>query len=141
MLETTAAWFPDKPFILFENDIITYGGFNRRAARLAGLLASLGAGPGTPVGLYLPSCPDIAIGYHACQKVGAVAVPISPAYRPQELERLAARTRMPVLICRRASLPIGQTIAGALRNVLPTIGLSLMQGDGGRRIISSPFER
>ena len=106
MLETTARWFPDKPFIIFEGQTISYGEFNRQAARLAGLLRSLGAGQGTPVGLFLPSGPDVAIGYHACQKLGAIAVPISAAYKIQELERLGRSTGMPLLICRQASLAI-----------------------------------
>ena len=66
MLETTARWFPDKPFLIFEGETITYAEFNCRAARLAGLLSSLGAGKGTPVGLYLPSTPEVAVAYHAC---------------------------------------------------------------------------
>lgn len=134
MLETTARWFPDKPFIIFDGRIITYDDFNRRAARLAGLLRGLGVEKGTPVGLYMPSCPEIAVGYHACQKIGAIAVPVSAAYKAQELERLGRSTQMPVLICRRESIPTVETARvslPALRHILvcdgeaPLWGLSL----------------
>ena len=81
MLDATARWFPERPFVIFEGESITYGEFNRRAARLAGLLSSLGIRKGTPVGLYLPSTPEIAIAYHACQKIGAIALPISDSYK------------------------------------------------------------
>ncbi|MCY1170069.1 Long-chain-fatty-acid--CoA ligase [compost metagenome] len=125
MLQDVARWFPDKPFIIFEGAVITYADFNRQAARLAGLLSSLGVEKGTPVGLYFPSCPDIAIGYHACQKLGAIAVPISAAYKSQELERLGQSTGMPVLICRQGSVPAVEAARlslPALRHLLVTDG-------------------
>jgi long-chain acyl-CoA synthetase len=137
MLETTARWFPHKPFIVFEGGAITYGDFNRQAARLAGLLRSLGVKEGTPVGLYLPSCPDIAIGYHACQKLGAIAVPISAAYKPQELERLGRSTQMPVLICKRASI----STVEAARASLPDLKHVLVaDGDAPRWALSLESE-
>ena len=98
----------------FRRPAISYGEFNRRAARLAGLLRSLGVEKGTPVGLYLPSSPDVAVGYHACQKLGAIAVPISAAYKAAELERLGRSTQMPVLVCRQASLASVEAARGSL---------------------------
>lgn len=114
MLESAAQWFPDKPFVIFEGETITYADFNRQAARLAGLLASLGVGRGTPVGLYLPSTPDIAVAYHACQKIGAIALPISDSYKSSEVETLGRKTRMPVLICRSEGVPVVETVRASL---------------------------
>ncbi|MBB1492760.1 AMP-binding protein [Paracoccus sp. MC1854] len=114
MLETTARWFPDKPFLLFEGESITYAEFNRRTARLAGLLSSLGVGKGTPVGLYLPSTPEVAVAYHACQKIGAIALPISDSYKSSEVETLGRKTRMPVLICRSEGVPVVDAVRGSL---------------------------
>ncbi|WP_299365510.1 AMP-binding protein [uncultured Paracoccus sp.] len=114
MLETTARWFPDKPFIIFEGKTTTYAEFNRRAARLAALLSSLGVRKGTPVGLYVHSTPDVAVGYHACQKIGAIAVPISAAYKSSEFERLGQSTRMPVLVCLAETLGVVDAVRGSL---------------------------
>lgn len=115
MLDATAQWFADKPFVIFEGgESITYAEFNRRAARLAGLLSSLGVRRGTPVGLYLPSTPEIAVACHACQKLGAIALPVSDSYRSSEVEALDRKTRMPVLICRTEGVPVIDAVRGSL---------------------------
>jgi non-ribosomal peptide synthetase component E (peptide arylation enzyme) len=101
MLESTARWFPNKPLIIFQGKAITYDDFNKSAARLASVLSGLGVGPGVPVGIYLRSRPELAVAYHACQKIGAIAVPISASYKPNELEGLGRRTGMPALSARR----------------------------------------
>ena len=110
MLDATARWFPERPFVIFEGESITYGEFNRRAARLAGLLSNLGIRKGTPVGLYLPSTPEIAIAYHACQKIGAIALPISDSYKSTEVESLGRQTRMPVVVCQVEGLPVIEAV-------------------------------
>ncbi|MFC0342444.1 class I adenylate-forming enzyme family protein [Paracoccus niistensis] len=125
MLETTARWFPDKPFVIFEGESITYAEFNRRAARLAGLLASLGVRKGTPVGLFLPSTPEVAVAYHACQKIGAIALPVSDSYKSSEVEALGRKTQMPVLICRTEGVPVVEAVRPSLpdlRHVLVAEG-------------------
>lgn len=89
---------PDRVFLVEGDRTLTYRELDAAAARLANVLAERGAGPGTPVGLYLPSCTELAIGYHAAQRLGAIAVPMNPMYRRREVADVVARTGMPVLV-------------------------------------------
>jgi long-chain acyl-CoA synthetase len=127
MLESTARWFPNKPLIIFQGKAITYDDFNKSAARLAGVLSGLGVGPGVPVGIYLRSRPELAVAYHACQKIGAIAVPISASYKPNELEGLGRRTGMPALVCSSDSVPS----VDAVRGELPKLKHVLVHGGSG----------
>lgn len=83
---------------------------------------------GNPVGLYLPSTPEVAVAYHACQKIGAIALPISDSYKSSEVEALGRKTQMPVLICQAEGVPVVEAVRPALpdlRHVLVAGGDAL----------------
>jgi len=89
---------PDRAFIVTEAETITYRDFADRTARLANVLAGRGVGKGDRVGLYLPSTPMMAIGYWACQRLGAIPAPVSAMFRHAELRKVVERTGMKALI-------------------------------------------
>ncbi len=88
----------DRVFIHTDDESVTYAEFDRRACRFANVLASLGAGKGAPVGLYLHSRLVMAIGYWACQKLGALPVMMSAMYRETELRNALGRTEMAIIV-------------------------------------------
>ncbi len=65
---------------------ITYGDWDRRSNRLARALVELGVAPGDRVALRLENRDGVeyCVGYFACQKAGAVAVPINTRLAPRE---------------------------------------------------------
>ncbi len=107
-LASSARLLSDRPFIVSDGGVLTFAEFDRRASRLANVLASLGAAPGDVIGLYLPSVPALAVGYYACQKIGAVAAPISSMSRGRELEAVIGRTGMAILLTGAANLPLAR---------------------------------
>jgi len=53
-----AARYPDRPCLVWADQVITYADLDRRAARTAGGLAKLGIGRGDVVAVVLYNCPE-----------------------------------------------------------------------------------
>ena len=69
---------------------LTYTQLKEQTNRAAGLLRSLGIGPGDHVGIYMPMVPEVVVALFACFQVGAVAIPVFSAFGA---EALAIRLR------------------------------------------------
>ena len=67
-----ANW-PQRTAIICGDRVHTYGALDADVNRLANFLARLGVGKGDGVGLLLNNCAEFAIGFLACQKLGAVS--------------------------------------------------------------------
>jgi len=84
-LAACAAAYRDETLLVFEGERISYGEAEARSARLAQHLLGAGYGKGQRIGMILPNSPDFAVVWLAIARIGAVAVPISTLYTPQEL--------------------------------------------------------
>lgn len=73
ILESNAKKFRDRPAILFENQVYTYGELNAWVNQLAHYFISVGVKRGDAVVLYLENSPDTLILTCALAKIGAVA--------------------------------------------------------------------
>lgn len=71
-LDMATRW-PARTAVLYGDKLYTFGNLNERVNRLAHLLASAGVGKGDCVGLLLYNCVEFAIGFFACQKLGAIS--------------------------------------------------------------------
>ena len=63
----------------------TYAQLDKKAQRLAGWMRTIGVGRGDVVALNLPSWAEFTIAYVAALKLGAIAMPLLPAWRVEEL--------------------------------------------------------
>jgi long-chain acyl-CoA synthetase len=113
MLRTAARLEPDKPYIVSDAGTLSFAQFDREAAKLANVLRNLGIRKGDVVGLYLPSVPMLAIGYFACQKLGAVAAPMSVMQREREVSTIASRTRMRAMLTSAENFAVVQQVRAA----------------------------
>src|ERR1700689_2003238 len=80
---------PDKPGVIDDrpDGIViswTYAELEAQANRVANLLLSLGAGPGTKVLWCGPNSPQVVAVISATRKIGAVAVPLNYRLTPEE---------------------------------------------------------
>jgi acyl-CoA synthetase (AMP-forming)/AMP-acid ligase II len=80
---------PDKPAVIDDRPdgtvvTWTYAELEARANRLANLLLSLGAGPGSKVLWCGPNSPEVVAVINASRKIGAVAVPLNYRLSPEE---------------------------------------------------------
>ena len=85
-VEVSAARYPDKPFIVFYDTQISYAAFDDEATRLAGYLQQeCGVKKGDRVLLYMQNSPQWMLAYYAILRADAVAVPVNPMNRCEEL--------------------------------------------------------
>jgi len=73
MLVSRAAEIPDKPYVLFYDQIITYRQVNERANRVANFLKSKGIGKGDIVSFLVLNSPENFYIMFGIQKIGAIA--------------------------------------------------------------------
>jgi acyl-CoA synthetase (AMP-forming)/AMP-acid ligase II len=77
MLLRTVERHPDREAIVYGGRRWTYAAWNARVNRMAHALADLGVRPHDRVALLLHPCEPAVTMYFACQKLGAVAVPMN----------------------------------------------------------------
>ncbi len=84
-LARTAAAHPDRVAIRLGDDSLSYRDLDGASARVAGLLAERGLGPGDPVAIMLPNVPQFAVGYYGVLRAGGVVVPMNPLLKAREV--------------------------------------------------------
>jgi fatty-acyl-CoA synthase len=77
---------PERPFILYGDQTLTFGQVDSRAEALAASLHALGIGAGDRVALVMPAWPEFVISLFAAAKLGAVVVPLNPRLTTPELQ-------------------------------------------------------
>jgi len=77
--------YPYRPAIRLDETVWSYEELNERSARVAGLLAQRGIGPGDRVALMLPNIPQFAAIYYGVLRAGAVVVPMNPLLKEREV--------------------------------------------------------
>lgn len=90
VLRTQARASGDHPLLICDTDRLSYAEAERRSARLARGLITLGAGKGTHVGVLYPNGSTFVVAMLAVARIGAVVIPISTmATAPEMREQLA----------------------------------------------------
>jgi long-chain acyl-CoA synthetase len=99
LLEDAARDFPHAPALHFEGRTISYAQLDQQARRFSGVLAGLGVGRGTKVGLILPNCPQAVVALFGALRLGATVVQNNPLYTERELGHQLADAGVEVLVC------------------------------------------
>lgn len=122
VLRDRAAVRPDHPFVVCDDERLTYGEADRRSRELARGLLGVGVGRAAHVGLCFPTGTDFVVGWLACARIGAVTVPISTFSTADEIATLVRNADL------RAVLTVpeyrGNDFVGSLRRAFPTLDLS-----------------
>src|SRR6266542_598576 len=75
----------DRPWLLWKDDVYSYGDLERMTNRYANGFSSLGVKKGDHVAVMLPNCPEFFWVIWGLGKIGAVAVPINTAAKGELL--------------------------------------------------------
>ncbi len=115
---------PDKPFVVADGHVLTYGELDTVTELVAAQLLSAGLTKGSRVGLMMPNGTEWAVAALGVARCGAVLVPLSTLLRPPELEaqlRISGVEHLIVVPSFR-----GRDYTGDLATISP----SLVPGDG-----------
>ncbi len=94
-----AARRPGWPAVVFLGETYPYRQLDAWSGRLAGALALLGVRARDRAVLYAPHCPQWIVAWLALQKLGAVAVPVTHFYGPEDLRYVARDSGAVALFC------------------------------------------
>jgi acyl-CoA synthetase (AMP-forming)/AMP-acid ligase II len=117
MLTETRRRAPDKVALWFGERSWTYAELDDATNRIAAGLSAAGVGAGERVALFLPNCPELVLGYFACFKLGAIAVPLNYRYRQEEARYALEHSGA-------TSLLVHQSLAGEVAG-LPLAGMGI----------------
>jgi long-chain acyl-CoA synthetase len=87
LLQGAAERYPDRSALIFFGRRTSYRALDEAVDRVTRGLQRLGLDPGERVGLFMPNCPELMIGFYAVWRAGCVAVPINPRATGRELSR------------------------------------------------------
>jgi long-chain acyl-CoA synthetase len=90
LLTRAAAERPEHPAFLFEGQELTYVALDWQTGRFAGVLDSLGIGPGQVVAIWLDSSPELVIAYLGAVKSGVVPNVVNGMLKPDEVRAVVA---------------------------------------------------
>ncbi|MDO9437613.1 long-chain fatty acid--CoA ligase [Hydrogenophaga sp.] len=85
-LEVSALRYPDKPALVFFDQVLTYRQLHAQAERLAAHLREQGVQDGDRVILLMQNCPQWVVAHFAILRANAVVVPVNPMNRAEELK-------------------------------------------------------
>lgn len=97
LVDARAARWGDKPFLIWEpadgaTEIVSYAGFRERSLRLAAGLHRRGLRAGDFLLIHLDNCLETVLAWHACARLGAVAVTTNARSAGPELAYFAGHS-------------------------------------------------
>jgi len=113
---TAAERHPDKTAVYYLGTRFTYRKLKNLSERFAAALNDNGVTAGQKVMMYIPNSIQWVVSWLGIQKIGAVAVPITPIYTPHDIRYIANDSEAEAIIC-------ADTNFGYVTSVLPETGL------------------
>ncbi len=114
LIEAQAKALGEKPFLHFEDRVVSFAELNRQVNRAANGLTGLGVKAGVGVSIMMPNSPEWLFVYFATQKLGAYAVPVNVGLKGEGLRHVVDHSDSSVLICHPDYLEAIQAIRGSL---------------------------
>lgn len=128
-VEVSAARYPDKPFLIYYDNPLTFAEFRAETERLAGFLEQeCGVRRGDRVLLYTQNSPHFVVGYYAILRANAVVIPVNPMNLTEELRHFVADTRATTVLTTQDRYPyvepllaegLKHAVVGAYSDYLP----------------------
>ena len=106
LLEKQAKTYPDKVFLYFDEERITYKTFNLTVNRIANGFKKMGIGKGDRVAIMLPNLPEFLYAWMGLNKIGAVEVPINIGFKAPEVSHILQHSESKGVIIHQDYYPI-----------------------------------
>lgn len=119
---------PDKTAIVFLGTAFSYAEIGEYVKRFASALYALGVQEGEKLIIYIPNSPQWVIAWFGIQKIGGIAVPITPIYTSYDLQYIANDSGAETVICADTNYGyVQRAMAGAnIRRIIVTNVVDLL---------------
>ncbi len=117
LLNANAESYPDIPFLIYYDEIVTYKDLDERTDAFANYLTQHGIGRGDAVSFMMVNSPEFFYTHLGTQKVGAMAVPISCWWQGEEVAFLVNDCLPKVLVMDAEYAPIVSEIKERIPSV------------------------
>jgi long-chain acyl-CoA synthetase len=128
LLYENASARPDEAALVYRGERISHAELVDRVERLAAGLAAEGIGAGDAVALLLPNDPTFISAYYAISGLGAVVVPVNPAFKQDELEFSFRQTNVRAVISDDRSAGVCERIVASWDDPAKVIATSAAHG-------------
>jgi long-chain acyl-CoA synthetase len=123
LLYQSASSRPDDEALVYRDERVTHAELVDRVERPAAGLSAEGIGAGDAVALLLPNDPTFVASYYAISALGAVVVPVNPAFKQDELDFYFRQTGVRAVISDDRSAGVCERIVASWdkpAKVIPT---------------------
>src|SRR5437899_12582634 len=124
LLESRVRQHPDKAFLIFEDQVISYADFDTTVNRVACGFLRLGIGAGDRVCVMLANCPEFLYAWFGLMKVGAILVPMNSAFRHTETQYIVQHAEAAAIVVDAATGPVVADIVAHLSGVCQRMSLA-----------------
>jgi carnitine-CoA ligase len=138
-LSRAVATWPDRQWLDFSGETLTFSQFDRLSNRLAHVLIGLGVKPGDTVVTFLDNSLDSILTWFAINKAGGITVPINTAYRGSFLRHLIVDANARIVIAETDYAERLAQIADATSSVELILHRGAAPGMGNCSIRTAPF--
>lgn len=111
MPASTAERHGERPALLWCERSLTYAELVGAVHARAAAFEAEGLAPGRAVALLLPNGPDFAIDFFAIAACGAVAIPLNPQFKVDEITACLQGCEPALLVCDRTTASVGRAAA------------------------------
>jgi len=101
---------PNKPFLYFEDEVVSYEAFNQKINQAANGFLEMGVSKGDRVCLMLSNRPEFLYGWFGLAKIGAVMVPINTAFKENEAGYIVQHSEAVGITIEDNLLPIARAL-------------------------------
>ena len=130
LLDSRVRQHPDKAFVIFEDQVISYADFDTTVNRVARGFLRLGIRAGDRVCVMLSNCPEFLYAWFGLMKIGAILVPINSAFRQTETQYIVQHAEAAAIVVDAATGPVVADIAAHLPWGCPRISLATTPAAG-----------
>ncbi|MBI2287904.1 MAG: AMP-binding protein [Chloroflexi bacterium] len=129
-LEAKVARNKDKPYLYFEDQVITYGELKDKVSRVANGFLDLGIKKGEHVGIVMYNCPEYLYAIYATNAIAVVHVTINPGLKGEGLSYIINQSDSKTLLVEQECLENVEFIRNDLKQIKRIIVLPTAEGKG-----------
>lgn len=132
LIEERVAGSPDKIYLYFNNQEVTYADFDKSINRLSNRLLNTGIQKGDRFAIYLPNCPEYLYTWFALNKIGAMEVPINVALKGDEVQFIMEHSQAVGIIIHADYVPVLDSIREKLPELAHVVVVGNAESMGGK---------